>query len=307
MPVPFLEIRPPRPVELAALAAFIAGTNSHPDRRSLHCPAASPDAVRAALRDPQQFSDGWENCFVVAADRPHGGITAAFGCQVPTGEETGYLWGPWITPTKDDWRITAPALLSGLLERVPASVSRVDAFLDAENRAGLHFLAAHGFTAGPLTHLYLAPRAGWPGTGENRSPSGCGPLRAAHEVAFAHLHAGTFPADGSTPAQALLDGRDDEHAIFAATDGLRLLGSICVSVNSAPREGFVDYLAVKPGARGRGIGQRLLQAALGWAFETRGLPQVALTVSDWRTDARRLYERAGFALHASGRAARRRL
>ncbi len=92
-------------------------------------------------------------------------------------------------------------------------------------------------------------------------------MRAAHEVGFARLHAETFPAGASTPADDLLAGRDDEHAIFAATDGLRLLGYVCVSVNRAPREGFIEYLAVKPSARGRGIGARLLQTALRWTFE----------------------------------------
>lgn len=302
-----LEVRPPVASELAALAAFVAGMNAHPGQRSLHCPAASPAAVRTALRDPQQFPFGWEHGFSVAVEHVHGEITGAFGLQVYPGETVGYLWGPWITPTKDDWRIVAPALLSTLLANTPAHISRLDAFLDVENRAGLHFLAAHGFSAGPLTHLYLAGRSGWTLSGKDDPARFCPPLRPAHEVAFARLHADTFPADGSTPAQALLDGRDDEHAIFTATDGLRLLGSICVSVNRAPLEGFVDYLAVRPAARGRGVGQRLLQTALHWAFGTKALPQMALTVSDWRADARRLYERAGFAWHASGRAARRRV
>ncbi len=126
-------------------------------------------------------------------------------------------------------------------------------------------------------------------------------------MAFGRLHAETFPTGASTPADDLLAGRDDEHAIFAAADGLRLLGYICVSVNRAPREGFIDYLAVKPSARGRGIGARLLQTALRWTFETQDLPQAALCVSEWRGGARRLYEQAGFALTASGIGARRRI
>ena len=193
-------------------------------------------------------------------------------------------------------------MLELLLRLLPARIERIDAFLHAENRSGLRFLRAHGFTLGPLTHIYVAPRFSWldPGSADRLYQ----PLRLAHEVGFTMLHRDSFPASGSTPAEDLLAGRDDEHAIFAATDGLKFLGSVCVSVNRAPLEGFIDYLAVKPSARGKGIGTRLLQTALHWIFDDRRLPQAALTVSDWRHGARRLYEQTGFTLQASGIAAR---
>jgi GNAT superfamily N-acetyltransferase len=61
---------------------------------------------------------------------------------------------------------------------------------------------------------------------------------------------------------------------------------------------------VRPVARGRGIGERLLRTALHWTFADRRLPQAALCVTEWRQDARRLYERAGFRQSATGRGAR---
>ena len=190
-------------------------------------------------------------------------------------------------------------MLDPLLARLPSSVRRLEAFLHAENHAGRRFLAARGFSSGPLTHIYVLPRAEWQAT-EATAVAGILPLRAAHEVAFARLHAETFPAGASTPADDLLAGRDDERVVFTATDGLRLLGYVCVSVNRAPREGFIEYLAVKPIARGRGIGGHLLQRALRWTFDEQRLPQAALCVSEWRAGARRLYEQVGFRLSASG-------
>ena len=112
----------------------------------------------------------------------------------------------------------------------------------------------------------MAPRSAW--SGVETDANLYAPLRLRTRSPSPHSTADTFPASGSTPAEALLSGRDEEHAIFAATDGLRLLGSVCVSVNHAPLEGFIDYLAVKPTARGRGIGTRLLQTALHWIFDT---------------------------------------
>lgn len=294
MPAPTLAIRPASPDDLSALAAFISRVNAHPASQSLYCTATNAAGVRAALRDADDFPGGWERAFAVGAS-PDAGIAAAFGCQLDPARALGWLWGPWSAPA------LAPDLFDCLQTLLPASVRRLEAFLHADNRDGLRFLQSRGFTTGPLTHIYVRPRAAGdePGNAEVYPP-----LRPGHEVAFARLHADTFPAGASTPADELLAGRDDGHAIFAAADGLRLLGYVCVSVNCAPREGFIDYLAVKPLARGRGVGARLLQTALHWTFAEKRLPQAALCVSEWRGGARRLYESAGFQLGASGIGAR---
>ena len=292
---------PAAPDDLPAVAAFIARLNATPLSQSLHCPTGTPRRVRAALEHRGSFPAGWAQSFVVSTDPSAQEIRAVFGCQFDPDHTLGWLWGPWLNDPLD-WAALGPALVDFLLDRLPRSVGQIDAFLHTENRTGLRFLQRRGFSLGPITHIYVAPR---PAISAEISlyPE----LRPAHEVAFARLHADTFPASGGTPSEILLTGRDEEHAIFAATDGLRLLGSVCVSVNHAPLEGFIDYLAVKPAARGKGIGIRLLQTALRWIFDERRLPQAALTVSDWRQGARRLYEQSGFELQASGIAARLKL
>lgn len=291
-------IRPAAPDDLRPLSGFVARLNAVPTSQSLHCAASSPAAVRTALREEGTFPDGWERAFAVAEA---GEIVAAAGCQLDAEHTRGWLWGPWVEEGFP-WQNVAPGLLNVLLGRLPRSVRRAEAFLHAENRSGLRFLQSRGGSLGTLTHIYVAPHASW--TPGPLAPEPFAPLRAAHEVGFARLHAESFPASGSTPAEDLLAGQDDEHVIFAAADGLRVLGYICASVNHAPREGFIEYLAVRPAARGRGLGARLVETALRWIFEERRLPQAALCVSEWRGNARRLYEAAGFRLAASGVAAR---
>ena len=298
--LPPVTVRPATPADLPGVAALIARTNALPASQSLHCAAASAAAVRAALRRDDDFPGGWARGFTLGATGD-GEPVAVLGCQVAPDGAFGWLWGPWMADERQ-WNTPVPlALLDGLGTLLPAPVRRLEAFLHVENRAALRFLQARGFATGPVTHIYVArPAADDPDAGPLPE------LGAAHEVAFGRLHADTFPAHGSTPADDLLAGRDEEHRIFAVADGLRLLGYVCVSVNRAPLEGFVDYLAVRASARGRGLGARLLRAARRWAFEERGLPQLALCVSDWRAGARRLYEQTGFRLSASGVAARRR-
>ncbi len=288
--------------DVDALASYIAHANADPAHECLHTPGTRKSVIREALLRVGGLSENGRSVFVLACSND-GAISGAFGCQSAPADDVGWLWGPWVS-IRQEWKIDAPAMLRALLAALPRRVRRLDAFLNIKNENGLAFLQDRDFAIRSPTYIYIAAAAEW-------DPVAAGApfpdLAARHEVGFARLHRETFPAGESASPEELLAGRDDEHAIFVAADDLRLLGYACVSENAAPREGFIDYLAVRPAARGHGIGRSLLQTALRWVFETRRLPQAALCVTGWRDDARRLYERAGFRLSATGRGARRQL
>jgi ribosomal-protein-alanine N-acetyltransferase len=73
---------------------------------------------------------------------------------------------------------------------------------------------------------------------------------------------------------------------------LILLDTMPDEVTLAP-QAFIAYMAVEPGARRRGIGSALLEAAQEAARE-RNLPTLAMMVTEENAPARRLYEQAGF-------------
>ena len=61
-----------------------------------------------------------------------------------------------------------------------------------------------------------------------------------------------------------------------------------------PKTGHVAGMWVAPGARGKGVGQSLLDGVIGWA-RARELTRLELWVTEGNGPATRLYERAGFA------------
>jgi GNAT superfamily N-acetyltransferase len=57
--------------------------------------------------------------------------------------------------------------------------------------------------------------------------------------------------------------------------------------------GFVHDVFVDEGARRRGVGRTLVDAAIAWA-RSRGMRQIVLTTQSKNEDAQRLFERLGF-------------
>lgn len=310
---PSVRLRPAEGADGAVLARFIARMNEQAATRCLHAGGGSARVadVRAGLREFLREEGKTVGGFVLAEREADGELLGAAGCRREPGggggdDASGFLWGPFVDGPAHQ-AVARPML--GALRRQIGGVRRLGAFLDENNARGLSFLAAEGFRRGPRTHVFTTSRRVIAPEADGGPPGG--ELRTTHAAGFARLHEATFPTDetdGST-AEALLAGRDAEHRIFTVTDGgLRLLGYCCARVLPAPREGFIDFLAVKELARGRGLGGRLLRAACRWFFDELGLPAVSLCVSEWRAGrngARRLYEREGFALRFTGVAARR--
>jgi ribosomal protein S18 acetylase RimI-like enzyme len=92
-------------------------------------------------------------------------------------------------------------------------------------------------------------------------------------------------------------GSQSHLTLIAEHDGRRagfllLLDALPDEVTALP-QGFVAYMAVEPAAQHQGIGAALLAAAESEA-KRRGLPYMALMVTDENVPALGLYERRGY-------------
>ena len=95
---------------------------------------------------------------------------------------------------------------------------------------------------------------------------------------------------------------DVEHphdAVFGAFDGATLVGVCGIDVDMRVKlrhKGHVFGLYVPAERAGRGIGRALVDAVIAHASATPGLRQLVLTATAGNDAARRVYERAGFAV-----------
>lgn len=92
---------------------------------------------------------------------------------------------------------------------------------------------------------------------------------------------------------------DDASVVFVAEQRDHIVGYVYAAVEPLSWKdlrdecGYIHDLLVTDAARGRGAGEGLLNAAIGW-LEDRGMPRVVLGTAAQNETARRMFARRGF-------------
>lgn len=125
---------------------------------------------------------------------------------------------------------------------------------------------------------------------------------AAGELTRTVYVGGGFVSESDDYVHRLLDGtsRAEDAELWVATDEGRLLGCVAFCIEGSPwrelagpGEGEFRMLAVSPEARGRGVGEALVQRCIERAREL-GFDSIVLSTMDRMANAHRLYRRLGF-------------
>lgn len=275
------------PAEWPALAAFIAERNAADgDVRCLHSHAGDDAAAHA---DELRALGADEGHYCVA--RRGGTIVGVAGAEFDATLGRAWLRGPLVA-AGEDFGYLAGLLLDALCSHLPPGVDRHDAFVSARCDEALRFYRDRGFgaDAGHDEFTLYAP------------PVPCAAIAGLELVppdpawrdAIGELHQTEFPG-GYVTADSLFALPVVDRCTRIALVGGRPAGYIHAHFDAQWQEGYVDFLAVAPWARGRGVGRALLQAAADWSFGPMRARAVTLTVRADREAARALYLAAGFA------------
>ncbi len=100
-------------------------------------------------------------------------------------------------------------------------------------------------------------------------------------------------------------GSDETCQVLVALHQQRPVGYVLARIyeeapeadNGTGTMGLLDQIYVRESARGMGVGQRLLAAAMEW-FATKGISRVKLHSYAWNRGAQSLYEKMGFRPYA---------
>jgi ribosomal protein S18 acetylase RimI-like enzyme len=112
---------------------------------------------------------------------------------------------------------------------------------------------------------------------------------------FTSSHAEESPLSLGEVAERLAPTAD--RAVFGAFDAGRMIGMAGIGRESMVKiahKAYVWGMYVEPSYRGKGWGQRLLDAAIEFAAEVPGIRQVNISVYSGNDVARRMYISSGF-------------
>jgi ribosomal protein S18 acetylase RimI-like enzyme len=278
-----ITIRATRPADFYSIAKIISSHNQTPES---HCiQSSSTDDASAIAEEIEELYVKDELRLIVA--ELDGQIVGLIGCEFDESVGRGWMRGPFLT--QDRWEDMPGKLLEVLQATLPPAIKRLDSFLNEENAHGQHFYTQNGFRHAGLVHVYQAQADGHGFSGTRE----CLKIQPEQEQAFIALHDTVFPVtfiDG----RGILEQLDEDHKLISYGKDSSLDGYLYLSVDKFSGEGYIEFIAVQPELRGKGIGKGLLLCALDWCFSTRQLARVNLTVHEELTNAQSLYESVGF-------------
>ena len=266
----------------AALALIVAAQSS--PRTACAYLGTEADGVRAELDD---LDTPWQETLRVAVE-PSGRVVGAV-LHDADPEETMRSWihGPW-TVDEQTWSAYAVPLVRAALDQLPPGVEQHE-LSAAPAHTGMARLAADlGWHATGLSIAYQATTAT-----AHRWPADAPDARVATPAelpAISALHDAAFPGTYATARQLLADearstlvlGHDGEVAGYAS-------GEI-----QADGAGYLDFLAIAPERRGRGLAPGLLAAISRELLARSSQGTVNLVVDEMNAAAVALYEGFGY-------------
>jgi ribosomal protein S18 acetylase RimI-like enzyme len=268
--------------DLAAVAALVADQQRDPARHIGYL-ASTEDSIAEQLTHLEPA--GLAGVVVAVDGRDVLGMLAA---EWDTYPPRVWWHGPVVTPGCD-WQTTAVALDTASRRLLPAAVLEEEYAPDARHTELAAFAAAHGFVEeeGSVVLRRSLPAA------PVRSPASGVTLRPFAEPdrgAVATLHEACFSGT-HTPGARLDEGRD--RLVWVADSDGQLVGYVALQ-RQEDGDGYLDYLAVVPAHRGRGLGRILVATACDLLHTELGCHEAHLTVRASNAAARAVYAGCGF-------------
>jgi ribosomal protein S18 acetylase RimI-like enzyme len=268
--------------ELEAVAALVAAQQRDPARHIGYL-ASTEHSVAEQLTHLEPA--GLAGVAVAVEDRDVLGMLAA---EWDTDPPRVWWHGPVVAPGRD-WQAIAAALDTAARRLLPTTVLEEEYAPDARHAELAAFAAAHGFVEEEGSVVLRRPLPGEP-VHPLASEVTLRPFAEPDRGAVAALHETCFPGT-HTPGARLDEGRD-RLVWVAASDG-QLVGYVAAE-RQEDGDGYLDYLAVVPAHRGRGLGRVLVTTACDLLHTELGCQEAHLTVRASNAAARAVYAGCGF-------------
>lgn len=266
---------------LQELVHFLAEMNQQKHTHIGYC-GENPPEIEQTLAEDFVDENGHTAFFIVRNEK--GEIAAALGLDMDG--ETAEVWGPFNQSALKEQQAQ---LWEACVQAYP-HIQKFFFFINEENREQQYFVKQLGArkTGEHLTLLMTKERL--QPVKERVSKR----FVQEDENAFRELHDTEFPHTYYDAAEIM--GRLNEERILRVvkTEEDRLIGYAYFEVDQEMKEASLEYIAISPAARNRGLGTILLKEVLEEMFAFPEIERVQLCVDYQNDQANHVYEKAGF-------------
>ncbi|MFX0113791.1 MAG: GNAT family N-acetyltransferase [Candidatus Hodarchaeota archaeon] len=280
-----MQIRKATPKQLHEIASFVSRLQT--DNTHHICYFGTETSLIEQYLE-EQFEPAWHQSFLLTYEKDK--LIGLLGVEYDATLGRAWLHGPMVD--HKDWQTIADKLLeTAQQEIIPPEVTDLELAGDVAN-TNLRTLAKRkSFTTGGSSYSLRFERKKLA-----KLPVIKGTILVPqYYEAFELLHDKLFPGTYYSGRQ-LIERLDDRKTAFIVAAHGVLQGYIYAQIDIGSNEGYIDFLGVEGFARRRGIGTKLIIAAVCWLFSFEDVNEVSLTVNEQDKGAIELYTQIGFDL-----------
>lgn len=260
--------------------AYVVAAQRDPLRHIAYT-GTTPVAVAGDLSSVED----WRARTFVARD-PAGTLRGVLVADV--APERGRVWwlGPWVDTARADASATATSLLAAADQALGELVTQEEFGPDSRNHAVAEWALARGCRVEEASAVLVCDLTAWAPEG-TASSAHVRPLEHDDHDVVARIHDRLFPGAHTLGRELVAD---EETTMLVIGDDP--VGYVTTQVQ-ADGTGYIDFLGVDVGSRGRGFGRALVSAAM-TDLAHRDVPEAGLSVRVGNQVARALYASLGF-------------
>lgn len=271
------------PKNLQDLADYIASCNSQIEKHIGFCGENSAAVLDDIKND---FSDlSIENSFSVAYEDSV--IVGVIGLDIDQEDSSAEVWGPFIN--NNDMEL-AEKLWNDMLITVPREIKNFKFFINNRNEFVESFLNNIGANFHGKHSLLDIDSKKFNNTDSRETIN----ISENYSHSFRDLHDTVFANAYYNGCQILSRLNQNNRLLILAKNDTDIEGYAYVEIPPELQEADIEFIAVHPETRSKGLGKRLLHEALQTIFESPEINNVSLTVSHENIIALNLYKSAGF-------------
>lgn len=264
------------------IASFIANMNKDATHHVGYCGDQKEELLHTILHD---FSDiGWEKSFVVTYENNK--IIGVLGFDVDEVKKCAEIWGPFIKA--ENWEEVALHMWKELIEKVPFHIEEFYGFYHVENDNCARLMKnLHAKEQGRHSILILNNIV------EQRIICNVGEALPQVFEQFIALHNHVFP-NTYYEGNEIIGRLSDTNKLFVSMKNEKLEGYVYVEINPEFQEANIEFIATAENSRRKGVGERLLQAAIQYIFSFQGMREIEICLNTNNDRAMKLYKKVGF-------------